>query len=451
MTQHVRVAWQEGMFLSPQHFQQMDLFAAQENWYRQMANCPFAWGARDLRFNLEALENKRLALDVIDAILPDGTPVRAPQVDPLPPGRQLENHFPPNLAGLDVYLALPERRPGIPVCRTGGRQGTVESPHVSEMIEVEDQNCPGKMIDVMAARQNLKLLVSGENLDGFITLKLGRLKRDAEARIIVDPLYAPPAVCLGAAGPLSGLVRTILETLAARSSTLAEQNRQRGGGMVEVIGNNPGNFWLLQTVNAYIPLLAHFQRVAETHPLEVYRVLAQLAGSLCTLNYKLHPHDVPAYVHDDLGGTFAALTKMLLELLETVMPSAFAQIALTRRGDTLLVGEVLDDSILAGECHWFLGVKGDLPDARIRDDVPSQLIIGSPHNIDFLVKTATPGLGLVHTPVPPRDFPLKAGHNYFKLEGGSDTWDTIRDSRSVAIYLGGLQLRSCSYSLVAMR
>jgi predicted component of type VI protein secretion system len=53
--------------------------------------------------------------------------------------------------------------------------------------------------------------------------------------------------------------------------------------------------------------------------------------------------------------------------------------------------------------------------------------------------------------VPPRDFPLKAGHNYFKLEGGSDTWDTIRDSRSVAISLGGLQLRSCSYSLVAMR
>ncbi|MBK8167220.1 MAG: type VI secretion system baseplate subunit TssK [bacterium] len=451
MTQHVRVVWQEGMFLSPQHFQLRDAFAAQEEWYRQTVCRPWAWGVSDLRFNQEALENRRLALDAVEAVLPDGTPVRAPAVDPLPPGRQLENHFPPNLAALDVYLALPERRPGVPVCRTGGRQGTVESPHLSEMIEAEDQNSPGKMIDVQAARQNLKLLVTGENLDGYITLKLGRLKRDAEARIVIDAHYAPPSLSCGAAGPLPAQLRTILESLAALSNSLAEQNRQRGGGMVEVIGNNPGNFWLLQTVNAYIPLLTHFQRTPRTHPLDLYLVLAQLAGSLCTLNYKLHPHDVPAYEHDDLGRTFGEMTRMLLDLLGIVIPSSFVAIVLTRRGETLLTGEVQDESVLAGECHWYLGVKGDLPDARIRDEVPSQLIIGSPHNIDFLVKTATPGLGLVHTAVPPRDFPLKAGHTYFKLEGGVDTWDTIRDSRSVAIYLGGQQLRSCSYTLVAMR
>lgn len=451
MTQHVRVVWHEGMFLSPQHFQQMDAFAAQQEWFRQVANRPFAWGVREVRFDLEALENKRLALDTVEALLPDGTPVRAPRLDPLPPGRQLENHFPPNLAGLDVYLALPEKRSGIPVCRTGGRQGTVESPHLTEMVELEDENNPGKMIDVMAARQNLKLLVSGENLDGYVALKLGRLKRDADARIVLDASYAPPSLTVGAAGPLPGQVRTILETLAAKSSSLAEQNRQRGGGMVEFSSGNPGQFWLLHTVNTYIPLLAHFQRVDDTHPLEVYRVLAQLAGALSTFSYTLHPHDVPAYAHDDLGGTFAALTRVLLELLGTVVPQAFVPIVLTRRDDTMLIGAVMDESILAGECQWYLGVKGDLPDARIRDDVPSQLIIGSPHNVDFLVKTATPGLGLVHTSVPPRDFPLKAGHTYFKLEGAKDTWDAIRDSHSVAIYLGGHQLRTCTYSLIAMR
>lgn len=451
MTQHVRVVWHEGMFLSPQHFQQMDAFAAQQEWFRQVASRPFAWGVREIQFNLEALENKRLALDAIEAVLPDGTLVRAPRVDPLPPGRQLENHFPPNLAGLDVYLALPERRSGIPVCRTGGRQGVIESPHLSEMVELEDENNPGKMMDVMAAHQNLKLLVSGENLDGYIALKLGRLKRDADARIVLDTSYAPPSLTVSAAGPLPGQLRTILESLTAQSSTLAEQNRQRGGGMVEFGSGSPGQFWLQHTVNAHIPLLAHFLRVDVTHPLEVYRTLAQLAGSLCTFSYTLHPHEVPAYVHDDIGGTFAALTRMLLELLGTVIPRASVPIVLTRRDESMLIGEVLDETILAGECNWYLGVKGELPEARIRDDVPSQLIVGSPHNIDFLVKTATPGLGLVHTSVPPREFPLKAGTVYFKLEGTSDTWDAIRDSHSIAIYLGGLQLRRCTYSLDAMR
>lgn len=451
MTQHVRIVWQEGMFLGPQHFQQRDAFAAQEDWFRQVASRPFAWGVRAAQFDAEALQNKRLALDLIEAVLPDGTVVRAPAVDPLPPGRQLESHFTPDLAGLDVYLAVPERRAGIPVCRTGGRQGTVESPHLAETVEVEDENSPGKTIDVTAARQNLKLLVGGENLDGYVALKLGRLKRDADARIVPDPGYAPASLTLAAAGPLAGHLRTILEALAAKSSALAEQNRQRGGGMVEFGGGNVGNFWLLHTVNSYIPLLAHHQRLPETHPLEAYRVLAQLAGALCTFSFKLHPRDVPAYAHEDLGGTFAALARMLLELLETVMPSAFVNIPLDRRDETMLIGEVQDDSVLAGDCHWYLSVKGDLPEARIRDDVPSQVIVGSPHNIDFLVKTATPGLTLVHTPVPPRDFPLKAGHTYFKLEAGGDAWDTVRESRSVAIYLGGHELRGCTYTLVAMR
>jgi len=451
MSQLNRIVWQEGMFLSPQHFQQWDMFAASETWFRHSSLAPFAWGVHRITFDLEALDNKRLALDVLDGVLPDGTVVRAPAVDPLPPGRQLDEIFTPQMSEMNVYLALPARRPGIPVCRLGGRKGTVESLHLAETLEVEDENSPGKTIDMTAARQNLKLLLSGENLDGYVTLKLGRIKRDGDARIILDSSYAPPALSVRGAGPVPDLLRSILETLAAKSTTLAEQNRQRGGGMVEFGSGNVGNFWLLHTVNSYIPLVAHLQNVPDIHPLELYRTLAQLAGSLCTFSFQLHPRDVPAYAHDDLGGTFKELTRIILELLETVMPSAFTSIDLTRRDETLLVGEIKDEAVLVGDCHWYLSVAGDIPDARIRDEVPSQVIIGSPHNIDFLVKTATPGLSLVHTPVPPRDFPLKAGHTYFKLEADGDTWETVRESKSIAIYLGGAELRDCKYQMIAMR
>ncbi len=451
MSQLNRIVWQEGMFLSPQHFQQWDRFAAGETWFRHNSLAPFAWGVQRIAFDLEALENKRLALDAIEAVLPDGTVVRAPALDPLPPSRQLEEVFTAQLSEMSVYLALPDRRPGVPVCRMGGRQGAVESPHLAETVEVEDENSPGKHIDMSTARQNLKLMLSGENLDGYITLKLGRIKRDSDARIVLDVAYAPPALSVEAAGPVPELLRSILEALAAKSSTLADQNRQRGGGMVEFGSGNIGNFWLLHTVNSYIPLISHLQEVSATHPLDLYRTLIQLAGSLCTFCFHLHPRDVPAYDHDDLGGTFNELTKIILELLETVMPSAFTDIALSQRDETMLVGEVRDEAVLAGDCHWYLSVSGEMPEARVRDEVPSQVIIGSPHNIDFLVKTATPGLALVHTPVPPRDFPLKAGHTYFKLENSGDTWETVRESGSIAIYLGGVELRNCQYQLIAMR
>jgi len=352
---------------------------------------------------------------------------------------------------MDVFLAIPDRRPGNPVCRLGEHHGALASTYVAETRDVEDENSPGKNIDMTVARQNLRLMLSGENLDGYVTLKLGQIKRDSDARIILDTSIAPPALSLAAAGPVLDLLRSILEALAAKSSTLSDQNRQRGGGMVEFGGGNIGNFWLLHTVNSYIPMISHLQNVSESHPLELYRTLIQLAGSLCTFCFNIHPRDLPNYDHDELGKTFGELTRIILELLETVMPSAFTTITLNQRDETMLIGEIKDESLLTRDCHLYLSVSGELPEARLRDEVPSQVIIGSPHNIDFLVKTATPGISLTHTPVPPRDFPLKAGHTYFKLESDGDTWDTIQESGSIAVYLGGVELRSCQYQLIAMR
>lgn len=120
MSQLNRVVWQEGMFLSPQHFQQWDMFGAAETWFRHSSLAPFAWGVSRIAFDTEALENKRLSLDGLEAVLPDGTVVRAPSIDPLPPARHLDEVFTPQQTEMDVYLALPDRRPGIPVCRLGG-------------------------------------------------------------------------------------------------------------------------------------------------------------------------------------------------------------------------------------------------------------------------------------------------------------------------------------------
>jgi type VI secretion system protein ImpJ len=77
------------------------------------------------------------------------------------------------------------------------------------------------------------------------------------------------------------------------------------------------------------------------------------------------------------------------------------------------------------------------------------VIVGSPHNIEFLVQTATPGVALTHVAMPPRDFPLKAGRTYFRLEATGETWSTVLEARAVAIYVGGSELRSCRFELVA--
>ena len=54
-------------------------------------------------------------------------------------------------------------------------------------------------------------------------------------------------------------------------------------------------------------------------------------------------------------------------------------------------------------------------------------------------------------PVPPRDFPLKAGHTYFKLETSGETWETVREARAIQLYLAGLEFRECFFEIIAMR
>jgi len=449
MSKHERVVWDEGMFLAPQHFQHFEAFLGGEARWRQEAFAPHAWGVRHLAIDVEALAGGRAALLELEAVLPDGTVVRAPAVDPLPPSRPLEDRLGSDQPALDLHLALPDTRPGVAGVRLPEAGGGVESRYNAENITLTDANRPDRRIDALVARQNLRLVLGDENRDGLIGIKLAEIELGDEGRPRLRRGYAPPSLAVAAAGPLPDILRGMAETLGAKSDAIAAQTRQRSGGIVEFSSSDVGNFWLLHTVNSFLPPLAHYQRTPGSHPLAAYLCLAQLAGALCTFGAGRHPRDLPPYEHEDLGGTFQELDRQLRELLGTVMPTRYAGIPLAPHGEDMLVGEVADERLLAPATDWYLGVHGDLPEPRIRDEVPAQMIIGSPHNVDFLVRTATPGVRLVHTPVPPRDFPLKAGRVYFRLEKSGETWETVREARSVAIYLGGPELRALSLELIA--
>jgi type VI secretion system protein ImpJ len=451
MSRENRIVWTEGMFLVPQHFQQWDRYSQGELKFRQNTFSPHAWGVCSAEFDLEALGNQRLKLEQVEAVMPDGSLVRAPAIDPIPPGRQFTENFSANLHRLDVFLAVPDHRPGVPECRPSGQGGVVESRFQSDPVKIDDLNNPGKEMEIMVGRQNLKLLVSGENLDGYICLKLAEIERSSSGEYRIANDYAPPALSISACGPLPDLLGSLTEALIAKSKALASQTRQRGEGMVEFGTSDVGTFWLLHTVNSFMPLLMDHRRTPGRHPRQVYATMAQLAGGLCTFGVDRDPSDIPEYDHAALGRTFTELTALIRSLLETVMPSRFSAVSLTSRDETMLTGNIVDKGLLEGKSTWYLSVRGEMPTDKVRVEVPSQTIIGSPHNIDFLVRTATPGVGLTHVPVPPRDFPLKAGCTYFSVDTSCETWETIRESRAIAIYLGGPGLRECSFELITMK
>jgi type VI secretion system protein ImpJ len=444
-----RIAWVEGMFLGPQHFQQLERRWRGEASARLLLARPYAQGVMRLGVDAEALGSGRLQLQELSAVLPDGDLVHAPGVDNLPPSRNLKELFAADEQRQIVYLACPEARPGVSRCRLPEHTTVAESPFHGEAVTVEDELQPGQEREVMVARRNLQLLVAGESRDGFLTLPLARVARDADGRFMLDRDFAPPSLAIAACGPLPGILQGLVELLAAKSAALTDQTRQRSGGVVEFGASDAGNFWLLNTVNTYLPLVAHLQQCGDEHPATVYRALVMLTGALTTFSTEQEARDLPAYDHQAPGPLFRDLEQRIRALLETVTPTRYRTVVLEAKSETLLTADLTDPRLVEGRPQFYLAVSGDVPEHAIRDEVPGQVIVGSPHNVDFLVQTATPGVALVHVPMPPRDFPLKAGRTYFRLETTGETWPTVLEARAIAIYVGGARLRTCRFELVA--
>ncbi|MCA9753118.1 MAG: type VI secretion system baseplate subunit TssK [Gemmatimonadetes bacterium] len=444
-----RIVWNEGMLLGPQHFQQAERHLLGEMGYRLRLAREHASGVRRVEIDTEALANGRFQLLALEAVLPDGTAIRLPEVDPVPTGRDLGQAFGAERSRLTVHVTLPEERPGVPRCRLPGDKTGGESRFLTESMRVRDENTPDSDTEVLIARPNVKLKLSGENLDGTTSLPIAELVKKDDGSIALDPTWSPPAIAIRAAGPLPRILRALTENLSAKADVLASQTRQ-GGGTVQFGASDVLLFWQLHTVNSFIPMLAHFHRTPDAHPVDAYLALARLAGTLCTFAADRHPREVPAYEHEKSGACFVALEKMIRDLTDISAPTRFERIPLTREGDSLFKGNVTDERILASGYQWYLGVSGDLSEDRIRAELPGKITIGSPHNVEFLVRQALPGVAITFTAVPPRDFPIRAGRVYFRVENHGETWETVVEARSIGFYLRGQDLKGLSLELIVM-
>src|SRR5258705_11685751 len=100
MTRYRKIVWNEGMLLTPHHFQQWD------NYYEELLSSRFAslssfeWGALDFHANSEAIGNGNFDILRCRAVMPDGLLINIPAADSAQPPRPIDDHFDPAPARL---------------------------------------------------------------------------------------------------------------------------------------------------------------------------------------------------------------------------------------------------------------------------------------------------------------------------------------------------------------
>jgi type VI secretion system protein ImpJ len=427
MTWTNRVVWQEGMFLRAQHFQQQDRWLEALLRGRTAALRPHPWGVTEMAIDRDLLSTGRFALSSAIGVFEDGTPFTIPSEADHPTPLDL----PESTRNAVVFLATPIRQPGAVEIAMNGTEGRYS---LRDFEAYDTHSGSPQPAPLLIARLRLRYILETEERAGYHCIGLARITEvAADRRAILDERWIPPALLCSAALPLSGLISEFAGMLNQRGEALAARLTAPGAhGVAEV-----SDFLLLQSVNRWQKLLAHWADAGNIHPEDLYSAFVQMAGELATFTEATRrPNAYPAYRHDDLQRSFAPVVADLRRSLsEMLVPSAIA-IPLRERRHNVRVGQIVDRSILRS-ANFVLTVQADVPSDQLRRLFPSQVKIGAVEHIQDLVNVLLPGITVHPLPVAPRQIPFYAGASYFELDRNSPHWQQMQASGGFAIHVAG--------------
>jgi len=426
MSIHNKIAWEEGMFLAPQHFQQHDRYL--ENLIHQKTTRAqaYLWGIKSLKLDPELLNLGRVGFIECRGILPDGTVFDVPHEDEPPTPLVITD----TVVNKHVYLGIALKQAGVHEIgteREKQQRYTIAHRDIADTIAGYDDT-----IEVPLAQLNLHLYLEGPDTQHYIGLPIAFIKEaQPQQKIILDDYFIPSCFLVSAVPRLLKLTQEIYSLLHHRGEMLSYRLTQTQAQTAMIL-----DFMLLQVINRYESYFNYLQQEQEVHPLEFYRACIQLAGELSTFteDTRRAPR-LPSYQHMQLTSTFQVLMESLRKNLSMVIEQHTMAIPLTEHEHGIWIAAIENKEILKS-MTFVLAVYADVPAEMLRMNFPKQAKVAPMEQIQQLITRQLPGIELQLLPMAPRQIPVHANYTYFTLNKKHETWKYLEKSAGLAIYLG---------------
>ncbi len=424
------VAWTEGMFLRPQHFQQHDIYLEERLRYHLQVLNPFHWGVRRLSVNEDALSDHSFEIQQLEAVMPGGTIVRSgvnSVVKPRP--------FDPALERFSVYIGM--RHVSEAEASVTAEQGeAADARYRIVEQELPDLTRSGALAPVDLAYPNLRIFFSGEEqeLELYEWFKLAEVvATGAQPPFALCRDYCPPLLCVQAFGPLADRVDQILAQIAAKVRVVAGRT-----STTLAIADLP-RYWMRYTLSRVTPLLRHLLSTGATPPLQLYTGLVDAAGALAAFNL-VEPAELPIYRHEDLWGCFGELIDFLEVQLGEAVPDRFHEIELPYDVDKKLYYTAkLNTDLVDPRKHYYLAVKADLEAQVLTDCVSQEGKVGALSTVKLAVRANIAGVPLEHLPGAPTEIAARAGFQYFSIDPHHSKWKKVQEDYDFALLLPNVE------------
>ncbi len=424
-----RVAWREGLFLRPQHFQQQDRHTESQLRARVGAIRPYAWGLTELKLNQDLASLGKFGIERCVGVMPDGTPYAMPDDFPVPSPLDI----PENSRDAIVYLTLPARQAG------AVEFGMPDDSAMAARFLVDEQNVIDAFSDDPAAepvevgRPNLRFGVTRDQTYGRVTIGLARVREVHNGTVQFDERYIPPVQHIRASGRLTNFISDIIGRAEQRVEELALRAVEATEGGSETFAS----FLLLQMLNRWTPVLQHLNGLPNVHAERLYEAFLSMAGEICTLTRAdRKPPPFRTYDHEDLQLTFEPVIDVLQSALSAVFDRSALQLPLELAGPGAYVSKILDHTLYQSG-FFYLAVNAAASLDEIRARFPAIAKVGPIQKMRQIVDSALPGVPLRHVPTPPPQIRIIPGYVYFELDRSSPDWRDFATAPALGLHIAG--------------
>lgn len=426
MTETGKPIWYQGMFMRPQHFQQLERYW--ETFINEQVSGQFGygWGLRQLEIDESALALGKLHITKIALTLPEGTPLKAPGLADLPPPRD----FDIEAVGKRVMLALPIRRTDASEVFSdesplNERRWKRRSVSVRDTSREDEEYC-----DVEVGRLAPVLLLEGEAMDAYTIMPIARIASAADGEIALDEEYLPPVMNCRAHARYMRIFGDIRAILRHRANSLTQRINPTAGndlsGMLD--------FLLLQMINRHEAGFAHITQLDHIQPERAFLATAELAGELTTFLPKRHAEPPPVYDHADPGPGWHTLVQTITSAFDQISDRQGVQFSLERQPNGSHVAAIHDRGLL-DTARFILILRSNSPLEVVQGQITSRLKVGSVERLSEIVNLQLSGIPCRAIPVVPHGLPYYPDASYLELDRMAPVWQEVRDSASLAIYL----------------
>ncbi|MFU2315796.1 type VI secretion system baseplate subunit TssK [Rahnella sp. PCH160] len=427
-----KVIWQEGLFVKPQHFQQLQRYNDYIIHNRLSAISSLIWGFTDLDIDETQLRHGKISINKAVGCLSDGTVFSVPDQDIVPAPLLVENAN--SVASRDIFLVLPIISDVINEVEGMHSAGQTSGRYRINFCDVRDLHTNEGDATQLGLGQLIPRLMNGsEDLSSWVTIPVCRIKnRHPDGRLELDPDFIPGCQTVHASTTLKRYLDEVTSALASRSAELAGRiGSPSQQGIADV-----AEFMMLQMFNRNQIKFAHRASLSCLHPEDFYRDLISLYGELVTFTEESRlPEKLALYQHENLTETFGVAMQRLRKALGTLLAPRAVNLPFTQM-DGIYVTLINDVSLLQS-ATFVLAVKSLLPHEALQRQFVQQSKISSVEKIRNVVSVQVPGVPLVALHTAPRQIPYHANYVYFSLDKNSQGWAEIMKQNSIAMHVSG--------------